>query len=61
MVFGYFIYIRRCLLRSGSFYRALHSHRQAPSGYSGGDFYFSVVGGSIEFVVIGNVPFTRFI
>jgi hypothetical protein len=55
------IFIRRCLLKSESFYRALHSHHQDRSGYSGGDFCSSAIVGSIRFVIIDNVPQTRFI
>jgi hypothetical protein len=38
------------------FCKALHSHWQDRSGYSGGDFYSPAIGGNIEFDIIGNVP-----
>jgi hypothetical protein len=49
------IYIRWCLLRPRSFYRALPPHRQDRSGYPDRDVYPPAIGQSIKFIISSSV------
>jgi hypothetical protein len=50
------IYIRWCLLKSRSFYRALHPHRQDHPEYSNRDVYPPTIDRSIDLIIIGIIP-----
>jgi hypothetical protein len=56
MVSDSLIHIERYLLRSGSFCRALHPHRQVHSRNLGRDVYPLAIRESIKFIIIGSVP-----
>jgi hypothetical protein len=56
MLPGHLIYIRRCLLKNGSLYRATYLHRQARSGHFDRGVYPPAIGWSIELIFIDSIP-----